>query len=221
MSPEIVTINTPMGVDHQRGDIPYETLYADLDGDGVDERVEVETAPRLEGVAFREWRVFREGATTPVGIAAGIDISIRQTQSGAPVLVSDGALWRIAENEKMYPYSDLVMSRSDFVVMGTKEDQHLLHTYGATGIFRENVRTIAIQIGSGRGQHRVIAGGGFAFMDEQTETFLFIISDPQHNPLIIGRSASHPWLFRTPGGFTMISESIYGHQISLIPEGIL
>lgn len=219
MSSEILTVTTPMGASPDGGPIPFTTFHEDLDGDGVAERIEIEDEPRLEGSPFREWRVFRKDASLPATVSAGVEVEIRRSESGAAVLVSDEAFWRIAENGKMYPYGDLVLSQSKFMMMGTEQDRDLLDTYGAPGIFRENVRTIAVSLGGGRAKHRVMAGGGHAFMDEETGTFAFVISDHDHNPLVVSRSAGHPWLFRRGEGFTMITDNLYGFQISLIPGG--
>lgn len=221
MSLEILTVTTPMGADPERPEIPYVTLSEDLDGDGVPERVEVETEPRLSGSPFREWRVFRDGGAGPIAVVAGVEVGIRHAESGAPVLVSDGAFWRVAPNGLMYPYGDLVLSRSMFTIKGTEADRELLDRYGAEGIFRDNVRTITVPLGQGRSEHRVIAGGGFAFADPEDGTALFIIATSDHVPVLVGRSMSHPWLFRNGAGFTLISDSLFGYQISLIPEGVL
>lgn len=219
MTSEILTVATPMGVDPDRGPVSYTTLYEDLDGDGVAERIEIEDEPRLKGSPFREWRVYRKDETVPLAVAAGVEIEIRRSGSGAAVLVSDEAFWRIASNGKMYPYADLVMSRSEYMVMGSKEDRDLIDAYGAPGIFLENVRTISVQLSDRRGKHRVIAGGGYAFMDRLTETYAFVIADHNHVPVLASRSTGHPWLFRRGGGFTLITDNRYGFQISLIPEG--
>ena len=218
MTPEILTVNTPLGADPEKGEIPFDLILADLDGDGVEERVEIETVPRIDGSPFREWRVLREDRKL-IGVAAGVDVSVQQTESGLPVLVSDGAFWRGTHLGAVMPYGDLVLSRSDYMVMGTERDRQLLDENGSPGIFRQNVRTIPVQLSPGRGAHRVIAGGGFAFMDPETDTAAFVISDPEDRPVILGRSGGHPWLFRREGGFTLISDNAFGFQISLIPEG--
>lgn len=221
MSSGILTINTPMDTNWEQTGAPFETLEGDLDGDGEPERVEVEVEPRLQGSPFREWRVYKGVDPTPVLSAAGVEISINRAEDGSQVLVSDQSYWRIAQNGKMYPYGDLVMSRSELAVLGTKEDRDLLDLYGATGMFQDNVRTILVQLGESRARHRVIFGGGQAFADQEDGTAPFVVTDAGFKPLIIGRSMSHPWLFHNRSGFTMITESLYGFQISLVPEGVL
>lgn len=221
MASDILTVTTPMGADPDKGEIPFTTLHEDLDGDGVAERIEIEDVPRLEGSPFREWRVFRKDATSPIAVAAGVEIEIRRSESGASVLVSDEAFWRFAFNGKMYPYGDLVMSRSEHMMIGSQSDRDLIEAHGAPGIFLENIRTITVQIGDQRGKHRVIAGGGHAFMDQETGTYAFVIADRGNRPVLVGRSTGHPWLFRRGSAFTLITDSLYGYQISLIPEGFL
>ena len=218
MTPDVLTVNTPLGADPERGDIPFDLILADLDGDGVEERIEIETIPRINGSPFREWRVLRAGGEL-IGLAAGVDVSIQHTETGLAVLVSDGAFWRVAHTGALLPYGDLVLGRSDYMTMGTERERQLLEENGAPGIFRQNVRTIPVQLRPGRGAHRVIAGGGFAFTDPDSQTVAFAIVDPEDRPVILGRSGSHPWLFRREGGFTLISDNAFGFQISLIPEG--
>lgn len=221
MASDILTVTTPMGSDPDKGEIPFTTLHEDLDGDGVEERIEIEDVPRLEGSPFREWRVFRKDASIPATVSAGVEVGIRLSESGAPVLVSDEAFWRFAFNGKMYPYGDLVLSKSKFMIMGTKADRDLLDAYGATGIFLENVRTIEVALGSGRGKHRVITCGGYAFMNKDTNTFPYIITDHRMNVKLAGNSTAHPWLFRNGDGFTLISDDAFGFQMTLLPGGVL
>lgn len=221
MAAEMLSVTTPMGADPNRGPIPFTALHEDLDGDGVPERIEIEDEPRLSGSPFREWRVYRRDGTVPITVAAGVEIGVRYSESGAPVLVSDEAFWRFAVDGRMYPYGDLVLTQAKFMMMGTREDRDLLDAYGAPGVFLDNVRTIAVALGGGRGKHRVITCGGYAFMNKETTTFPFIITDHLMNVKVAGNSIVHPWLFRNGSGFTLISDDIFGHQITILPEGAL
>lgn len=221
MTVDILSVTTPMGVDPEMGAVPFTALYEDLDGDGLPERIEIEDVPRLSGSPFREWRVYRGNGSVPAVVAAGVEIGVRHSSSGAPVLVSDESFWRFAPDGRMYPYGDLVLSRAKFMAMGTREDRDLLDAHGAPRVFLENVRTITVKLGQGRGDHRVITCGGYAFMNRETHTFPFVIADPKGNVRVAGNSIAHPWLFRNADGFTLISDDVFGHQITLLPEGAL
>jgi len=221
MGPDILTVTTPMGAEPDRGDIPFETIFADLDGDGTEERVEIETAPRLSSGPFREWRVFRDGSSVPVGVCAGTDVTVVAAESGAALIRSDGAFWTLNPQFGLIPYGDLLAPRTAYMHQGTREDQRALQENGAPGIFRENVQVITIGLDGSRRAHRVLAGSGFAFMDEASETSPFLITSADHTPLFGGWSGAHPWLFRNGGGFTVVSRSRFGFQISILPEGTL
>lgn len=221
MSFDILTVTTPMGADPEHGPIPYESLFADLDGDGVDERVEIETAPRLPGSPFREWRVYREGGVAPVGVLAGTEIAVVSAVSGAAAVRSDGAFWTMTGRFGISPYGDLLAPRTSFMGQGTEADQRALQENGAPGIFRENVQVITVSLNGDRRSHRVLAGSGFAFMDEASETSPFLITTADNRPLFGGWSGAHPWLFRHGPGYTVIAKNRFGFQISILPEGVL
>lgn len=221
MSREILTVTTPMGADPDRGEVPYEVFQADLDGDGVNEIVQVETEPRLSGSPFREWRVFHEGRDAPIGIAAGVDVQVVRSPSGASAIRSDGAFWTLKPPFGLIPYGDLLAPRTAFMRQGTEEDRRVLQQNGAPGIFRENVQVITINLNGDRAAHRVLAGSGFAFMDEASETSPFLITTSRSEPLFGGWSGAHPWLFRNGAGYTVIAKNRFGFQISILPEGVL
>lgn len=221
MARDILTVTTPMGADPDRGEIPYEVFMADLDGDGFEERVEIETVPRLSGSPFREWRVFHEGRDAPIGVAAGIDVAVTSAGSGASAIRSDGAFWTLKPPFGLVPYGDLLAPRTAFMRQGTEEDLRVLQQNGAPGIFRENVQVITINLSEGRAAHRVLAGSGFAFMDEASETSPFLITTALNEPLFGGWSGAHPWLFRNGAGYTVVAKNRFGFQISILPEGVL
>jgi len=220
MSPEILTATTPLGAGPNGEAVPFDVLEADLDGDGVAERVEIETRPRLLGSPFREWRVLRaDGAL--IGVAAGVEVAVERSGAGAALIRSDGAFWTLRPHFGLLPYGDLIEPRTPFMRTGTKEDQRALQANGAPGIFQDNVQVITIDLVGGREAHRVLAGSGFAFMDEASETSPFLITTADHRPLFGGWSGAHPWLFRNGTGFTVVAKSRFGFQISILPEGVL
>lgn len=221
MSREVLTVTVPMGADPDRGEVPYEVFEADLDGDGVAERVEIETAPRISGSPFREWRVFHEGRDAPIGVAAGVEVEVVSSASGASAIRSDGAFWTLRPPFGLLPYGDLLAPRTAYMRQGTEADRRALQENGAPGIFRENVQVITINLTGGRTAHRVLAGSGFAFMDEASETSPFLITTWDGRPLFAGWSGAHPWLFRNGSGFTVIGKNRFGFQISILPEGVL
>lgn len=221
MSPGILTVTTPMGVDPEKGDIPYESFLADLDGDGIDERVEIETGPRISGSPFREWRVYREGLSAPIGVSAGIEVDLVSADSGAASIRSDGGFWTLRERFGLLPYGDLLAPRTSYMHQGSEADQRALQENGAPGIFRENVQVITMSLNGDRKAHRVLAGSGFAFMDEASETSPFLITTSDSKPLFGGWSGAHPWLFRNGAGFTVVAQNRFGFQISILPEGVL
>lgn len=221
MSPDILTVTVPMGADPERGAPPHESFVADLDGDGAGERIEIETEPRLSGSPFREWRVYHEGHAVPVGVSAGIDVAVVSAASGAATIRSDGAFWTLRSPFGLVPYGDLLAPRTAFMHQGTEADRRVLQENGAPGIFRENVQVITINLTGGRAAHRVIAGSGFAFMDEASETSPFVITTADHRPLFGGWSGAHPWVFRNGAGFTVVSKNRFGFQISLLSKGVL
>ncbi|PTX52485.1 hypothetical protein IQ03_01262 [Gemmobacter caeni] len=220
MSPEILTISTPLSPPSDAGAAStMQTIETDLDGDGVLERVEIDDMALPGRGPFREWRVIRGGRV--IHSCAGVDITVRNAADGRAVIVSDGGLWHLSERFGMIPYGDLLSARTQFMQMGTAEDRDALDAAGATGIFRENVQVITADLTGARHPHRVLAGSGFAFMDEETDTALFLITTHDHRPLLSGRSAAHPWVFRNRDGFTVIGQDRFGFQISLLPEGVL
>lgn len=221
MSREILTVTTPMGADPDRGEVPYDVFHADLDGDGVNEIIQLETKPRLAGSPFREWRVFHEGRGAPIGVSAGIDVQVVNSPSGASAIRSDGAFWTLKPPFGLIPYGDLTAPRTAFMHQGTEADRKALQENGAPGIFRENVQVITVNLKGGRRAHRVLAGSGFAFMDEASETSPFLITSWDNRPLFGGWSAAHPWVYRNGSGFTVVAQHRFGFQISILPEGVL
>jgi len=100
---------------------------------------------------------------------------------------------------------------------GDREDQEALQAFGVTGIFRENIHTITLNLTGQRGEHRVISGSGFAFMDEASETSPFLITTPDRRPIFGGWSGAHPWLFANGDDFTTVAKNRFGFQVSIIP----
>lgn len=217
MASEILTVTTPMLANVDVGQIPFETILADLDGDGSSERVEIDTSPRIEGSPFREWRVYRDDLL--VHACAGIDVAVLQAQDGNEVIVSDGAFWTFATPTLFMPYGDMIFERIKYLSMGTDQDRDILDKFGLEGIFRDNVRVITIGLPKSAGLYRVIRGGGYAFMDQDSETSMFVITDFDHNPVFSGWARSYPWIFVNKEGLTLISDSIFGYQISIIRGG--
>lgn len=218
MASEILTVTTPMLANVDVGQIPFETILADLDGDGSSERVEIDTSPRIEGSPFREWRVYRDDLL--VHACAGIDVAVLQAQDGKEVIVSDGAFWTFATPTLFMPYGDMISERTKYLSMGTDQDRDVLDDFGLKGIFRDNVRVFTLRLSKGDGLHRVITGGGYAFMDRDSETSMFVITDSDHTPLFSGWARTSPWIFRNKEGLTLISDSIFGYQISIIQGGL-
>ena len=220
MSPEILTISTPLPPPSEAGAASTtQFVEVDLDGDGVLERVEIDDMALPGHGPFREWRVLRDGQVIHAG--AGVDIRLSSAPDGRGLIVSDGAFWSLSERFGLIPQGDLLSPRTKFMQMGTEADRDALRAAGAEGIFRENVQVITVNLTGSRHPHRVLAGAGFAFMDEATETALFLITTHDHRPLLSGRSAAHPWVFRNQDGFTVIGQDRFGFQISLVPEGVL
>jgi hypothetical protein len=220
MSSEILTISTPLPPPSEAGAVSTMDVFeADLDGDGGLERVEIDDMALPGRGPFREWRVFRD--TRLVHSGAGVEIAIRRAGNGRNLIVSDGAIWSLTDRFGMIPSGDLLDGRSKFMHSGTGSDRDAMDAAGAAGIFRENVQVITVNLTGSRHPHRVLAGAGFAFMDEATDTALFLITTHDHRPLISGRSTSHPWIFRNRNGFTLVGKDRFGFQISLLPEGVL
>jgi hypothetical protein len=220
MSSEILSVTIPMGADRDVSTIPVETFEADLNGNGSPERVEVDTLPRLTGSPFREWRVYRDGSDTPVGVGAGISVEIGASSGGRFGLVSDGAYWTLHERFGLIPYGDLLAPRTRFMETGDRDDQGALQGFGVNGIFRENVHTITVGLRETRAPHRVISGSGFAFMDEASEASPFLITTPDRKPIFGGWSGAHPWMYRNGDAFTVVSKNRFGFQVSIIPGGL-
>ena len=223
MSPDILSVTIPMIPDRDVTQIPFDTLETDLDGDGAPERVEIDTLPRITGSPFREWRVYRGMDPTPIGVGAGIEVRVGTAQGGRGAIVSDGAFWTLDERFGVLPYGDLLTPRTRFMQTGVKEDQEALQSFGVEGIFRENIHTITLNLQEDpllRGEHRVIAGSGFAFMDEATESSPFLITTPDRRPIFGGWSGAHPWLYRNGENITVVAKNRYGFQVSIIPGGL-
>lgn len=220
MSSDILTISTPLSPPTEADAVSTMDVFeADLDGDGVIERIEIDDMALPGRGPFREWRVFRD--TRLLHSGAGVDIAVRRAADGRSLIVSDGAFWSLTDRFGMVPSGDLLTPRTRFMQRGTQADRDALRAAGAEGIFQDNVMVITVDLNGTRHPYRVLAGAGFAFMDEATETALFLITTHDNRPLLSGRSGAHPWVFRNGDGFTVVGHDRFGFQISLLPEGVL